>query len=56
MIDQRVRYKPQYLGFNAFEVVEEHTDHVVTPGPLSYDQAQDDADRRNSELALRRAT
>jgi hypothetical protein len=56
MTDYRKRYKTQYAGEGKYGVVEELSGDLVVANILTYGEAQDDADRRNSELALERAT
>jgi hypothetical protein len=55
MTDYRPRYKPFYIRrARAYEVIEEHSGVVFDIGPMTYDEAQDIADRKNAELAALR--
>jgi len=48
------KYKLSYLGFNNYEVIEESSKDILAVGPLEYGEAQDIADRANSELTAER--
>jgi hypothetical protein len=48
------KYKLSYLGFDNYEVIEESSKDILVAGPLEYGEAQDIADRANSELTAER--
>lgn len=48
------KYKPFYVGNYRYCVIEESSKYVLSPGPMSYADAQDIADRANLTLSVER--